>query len=313
VKAGNINLVDLSLHKHRGVRGVHLFAAGEVLWDQFDDSSRLGGAPLNFAAHAKRLGHDPLLVSAVGVDAAGAAAMQAITALGLDTTFIQSTDRFNTGVATVRVDTGEDTSFTIQRPAAYDAIALTDAALDAFVRWNPSWFYYGTVFAARPEGRGVLDRLLRALPHATRFYDLNLRPGHDEPDLVDDLLHRANVVKLNERELRVVHDALGLPCEPETFCEHGADRYGWKAVCVTFGARGCAMRVGDEYVESPGCRITVADPVGAGDAFAAAFVHGLASNWRAARIARFANRVGALVASAHGAIPDFTLDAVFDA
>lgn len=312
MKADNITFRELSLHKS-AVNSVRLLSVGEVLWDRFDHSSRLGGAPLNFAAHIKRLGHEPLLVSALGVDAAGTAARDAIAALGLDTRFIQSTDRFHTGVATVRLETGEDTSFTIHRPAAYDAIALTDAALETLTGWNPAWFYYGTLFASRSEGRGVLDQLLRALPCATRFYDLNLRPGHEPPDLVDDLLRRANVVKLNERELLVVHHALGLPREAEAFCAHGADHYGWKAVCVTFGARGCAMRVGGEYVESPGYRVTVADPVGAGDAFAAAFVHGLASNWRTARIAQFANRVGALVASAHGAIPDCTLDAVFDA
>ena len=31
----------------------------------------LGGAPLNFAAHAKRLGYNPLLISAVGDDCSG--------------------------------------------------------------------------------------------------------------------------------------------------------------------------------------------------------------------------------------------------
>ena len=33
-------------------------AVGEVLWDIFPQSSRLGGAPLNFGVHARRLGHD---------------------------------------------------------------------------------------------------------------------------------------------------------------------------------------------------------------------------------------------------------------
>ncbi len=54
--------------------------------------------------------------------------------------------------------------------------------------------------------------------------------------------------------------------------------------------------------------INVADPVGAGDAFAAAFLHGLISDWPVAKIAAFANRLGALVASRHGAIPDWTVE-----
>ena len=294
------------------VTGVRTLAVGEVLWDRFSDSTRLGGAPLNFAVHVKRLRHDPVLMSAVGDDAAGTAARDAITALGLDTAFVQSTGRFSTGAATVQLGPGEQTSFTIARPAAYDAIALSDEMLEALGWWNPAWLYYGTLFPSRPEARDVLGRLLDALPYATRFYDLNLRPGFESPDLVGELLRHADVVKLNERELRFVHDEIGLPDDPERFCARGCDEYGWRAACVTLGARGCAMRVAGEYVEAEGHRVDVADTVGAGDAFAAAFVHGLASNWPAIYIADVSNRVGALVASVHGAIPDAALDAVFD-
>jgi fructokinase len=67
------------------------------------------------------------------------------------------------------------------------------------------------------------------------------------------------------------------------------------------------MRCGDEYIEASGHSVEVADTVGAGDAFAAAFLYGLICEWPADRIAAFANRVGALVASRDGAIPDWTV------
>ena len=44
------------------------------------------------------------------------------------------------------------------------------------------------------------------------------------------------------------------------------------------------------------------------DAFAAAFMHGLSANWAVAEIAAFANRLGGLVASRDGAIPDWTME-----
>jgi len=47
--------------------------------------------------------------------------------------------------------------------------------------------------------------------------------------------------------------------------------------------------------------------VGAGDAFSAAFVHGLSQGWDAHQIASWANAVGALVASRSGPIPDWTV------
>jgi fructokinase len=277
---------------------------GEVLWDVFPDASRLGGAPLNFAAHLRRLGHAPRIVSAVGQDARGETAAAAITSLGLDTTFLQSSDHFRTGTASVSLGTDDATSFAIERPAAYDAVQISDAMLAQIVDWKPSWCYFGTLFPSRANGRHVLRQLLAALPEARRFYDVNLRPGFESRELTCDLLNRADVVKVNERELRQVCDWLGLPADLEGFCRDGAARFDWQAACVTLGARGCVLLAGDEYVEAAGVPVAVADTVGAGDAFAAAFMHGLVAGWPATAIAEFANRTGADVVSARGAIPD---------
>lgn len=153
----------------------------------------------------------------------------------------------------------------------------------------------------------MLEKLLAALPACSKFYDLNLRTGFDSPALVTQLLAAADVVKLNEEELAAVHQFTGLPENSEGFCREGGERFGWKAACVTLGSRGCVVWSGGDYVEVAGHSINAVDPVGAGDAFAAAFVHGLISQWPAPRIGDFANRVGALVASRHGAIPDWTV------
>ena len=277
---------------------------GEVLWDVFPDATRLGGAALNFAVHLKRLGHKPRILSAVGQDALGEVAASDIESLGLDTMFLQSSDKFRTGTASVLLGPGDRTSFVIERPAAYDAVEISDTVLAEVTQWNPSWCYYGTLFPSRAHGRDVLRQLGEALPHARRFYDVNLRPGAESRELVCDLLHVADVVKLNERELTVVRDWLRLPADLEGFCRAGAARFGWRAACVTLGARGCAMLVGDDYAEAPGVPVAVADTVGAGDAFAAAFVHGLVAGWSAPKVAEFSNQIGAMVASTPGAIPD---------
>jgi fructokinase len=305
VKPDNGDSNNLYLHLKSNGSASHrrVLVLGEVLWDLFPGSVRLGGAALNFAAHVERLGHEPLLVSAVGTDELGDEAIQAITTLGLDSSFLQKTERFKTGTAAVQLGPGDQTSFVIERPAAYDAVQLSDRHIDQIIQWNPEWLYYGTLFSSSVAGRDVLRRLLEALPRAQRFYDLNLRPGSDSPELVIELLRAANVVKLNKEELRSVHEFTELPADTEGFCRAGVERFGWNAVCVTLGAKGCAMLAAGEYVEAAGHRVDVADTVGAGDAFAAAFMHGIASNHPAAEIAEFSNRVGALVASVHGAIP----------
>jgi len=286
----------------------HVAVLGEVLWDVFEHSRRLGGAPLNFGVHARRLGHPVTLISALGADEPGEQAAEMIAALDLDTRFLQTTSRFPTGTAHVRIGPDGATQFTIFRPAAYDAIDLPARDLALLEQCAPRWIYYGTLFASADPGKSVLHQILRALPEAAKFYDLNLRPGSDSPKLVCELLQSANVVKLNAEELRRVHEFSGLPLNIEAFCREGSARYGWQAVGVTLGDRGCAVLAGGHYVEAAAHPVEVVDTVGAGDAFAAAFMHGLSLNWPAAEIACFANRVGALVASRHGAIPDWTLE-----
>lgn len=279
---------------------------GEVLWDVFPNSIRLGGAPLNFGVHARRLGHPVYLVSAVGADDRGRQAAREIAALDLDTTFLQTSTTLPTGTAIVEVST-ERPYFTIHRPAAYDGMQFA-GKIERLKDKKPAWLYFGTLFASMPEGRAVLDRLLDELDEAVKFYDLNLRPSADSPELVKHLLECADVVKLNEEELSRVHEFCNLPSSTEGFCRDGAARYGWRAVAVTLGARGCALLARDNYVEERGRPVQVADTVGAGDAFAAAFMHGLSLNWPLRELAAFANRVGALVASRPGAIPDWTLE-----
>jgi len=286
----------------------HAIVLGEVLWDLFEDSRRLGGAPLNFGVHARRLGHPVTLISALGADEPGEQAAEMIAALDLDTRFLQKTSRFPTGTAQVQIEHSGVTQFTIPRPAAYDAVDLSAHDLELLEQRAPGWFYYGTLFASTDPGKSVLHQILGALQGAKKFYDLNLRPGSDSPKLVCELLQNADVVKLNEEELQRVHEFSGLPLNVEAFCRQGSARFGWQAVGVTLGDRGCAVLAGGHYVEAAVHPVNIVDTVGAGDAFAAAFMHGLSRNWPAAEIASFANRVGALVASRHGAIPDWTLE-----
>ncbi|SPE37348.1 PfkB domain protein (fragment) [Candidatus Sulfopaludibacter sp. SbA3] len=169
---------------------------------------------------------------------------------------------------------------------------------------RPDWLYYGTLFQAGP-GRGQTKKLAQALPGAKRLYDINLRRDSYTPQLIAELLPAANVVKLNEDEVVAIdsrNESL------RDFTEFWSRNVGWSAVAVTRGARGCAIRIGDDYAEVPGYKVKVADTVGAGDAFAAAFLHGLAQGWNAHGCGDFANRVGAVVASRPGGVPSWSLE-----
>lgn len=286
-----------------------ILSIGEILWDVFEDAEHLGGAPFNLAAHARRLGHEVLFLSAVGDDERGRAALAKAAELGLSTEFIRVVRDAPTGIVSVRLNAAGQPSFTIHRPAAYDYLQLDTGDLERISSLRPEWICFGTLHQIEPRIKELVRRLMESNPGARRFYDINLRRDSYTPALVQELMRLANVVKLNEEEAAEVNRRFGSSCDStEEFCRSYARRFDWEAVCVTRGEKGCAILAGDGYAVVDGYTVQVQDTVGAGDAFAAAFLHGLARGWAPGEIGDLANRVGALVASRAGAVPLWTLE-----
>lgn len=290
---------------------MNILSIGEVLWDVFGDTEHLGGAALNFAAHARILGHSVAFISAVGDDPRGEHVIEKMEAIGLPTPYVHRVKAHPTGIVTVSLDTSGQPHFTIHRPAAYDFPELSDAELQQLSSQQPDWIYFGTLFQMSPQAKALTLRLIDAMPNARRFYDVNLRENSYNAPLLNELMSYATAVKLNDQEVNAIQTLFGWSYRSlEEFCRVGLQKFGWEAVCVTRGESGCALAVGDHYVEAKGYKVRVADAVGAGDAFAAAFVHGLGQGWDPLDIADFANRVGALVASRPGGTPPWTVDEV---
>ena len=288
-----------------------IVSVGEVLFDVVGQEEHLGGAPFNFAAHLKRLGHTVFFVSAAGQDERGDRVFERMAGLGLTSRYVARIKDHPTGIATVALGADGQPRFTIHHPVAYDFAALSEAELRELQSEHPDWIYYGTLFQMSPHGRKLTRVLMEMNRGAGRFYDVNLRKDCYEPHLVRDLMSSATIVKLSEEEILEVGAMLGLAGSSlENFCRSLAERYSLKAVCVTRGPAGCAVRFGSEYAEVPGYPVPVVDAIGAGDAFAAAFLHGLAQGWPVGQIGDFANRVAALVVSRPGAIPAWTMEEV---
>jgi fructokinase len=284
-----------------------IISIGEILWDVFEHAEHLGGAPFNFAAHARRLGHEVFFLSAIGSDERGRRALARAEELGLSTSFIRRINDQATGTVSVKLDALGQPAFTIHRPAAYDFLDLRDGDLAMLSSQCPDWIYFGTLHQMNPQSRKVTEKLLDSIPEARRFYDINLRIDSYTPSLVQNLMAHTNVVKLNEDEVNTVQRMFGTAYRSiEEFCRSYSTLYGWEAACVTRGSKGCAVLIAGDYAEVDGYPVKVADTVGAGDAFAAAFIHGLGNGWSPARVGDFANRIGALVASRPGAIPSWT-------
>jgi fructokinase len=287
---------------------VRIVSLGEVLWDVFGDGEFLGGAPLNFCVNLHRLGNSAVLLSAVGNDARGRRALEQMSAFGLATEFVRTVCERPTGAAVVTSDASGNASFAIDRPAAFDFVRADHGVLDRLNAFHPDWIYFGTLAQTDAHNEDLLRELACRCDYAKRFYDMNLRTGHWNIDLVQNLSRMATVLKLNDAEAELLFH-LTFPNRPfvlEEFCRHWSSAYEIETICVTLGSKGCAVFIGGSLRIYPGFPVTVADTVGAGDAFAAAFLHGLHHGWLNERIARFANALGALVASCPGATPAWT-------
>lgn len=257
-----------------------IVVAGEILWDLIHGEEHLGGAPLNFAVNVHRLGHEVTLVSAVGNDDRGRRAIAQIVKYGLSTDHIRRVPQ-PTGTVTVALDYAGEPDYIIHRPAAYDFLDAPPIEAD--------WLYFGTLIQTNPHARAVIAKLGVTIPN--RLYDVNLRKNSYTPDLVEQLLAHATAVKMNNQEAAI----LGVRA-PQSLNK----RY----VAITRGAGGCVIWIDGDCAEIPGQRVEVVDTVGAGDAFAAAFLDGIARGWGAEQVGRNANRAGSLTVTRPGAIED---------
>ena len=288
---------------------MRIVSLGEILWDVFaDDRKFLGGAPLNFSINLMRLGHSPLLISAVGDDSLGYEALTCIRDLGLSTEFIRLSKTYPTGTAEVTIGAHGNPHFTIRRPAAFDDIDLHDLSPASVA--HPAWVYFGTLAQVERRSERSLLHLLRAASNAKRFYDVNLRDGHWDLELVKRLSLLADVIKLNHSEAEILFEQsrTGEKFSLESFCRYWTSHFDVEMICVTLGQDGCALYHADRIHLYPGIRVEVKDTVGAGDAFSAGFLHGLIRGWELSAVAGFANAVGAIVASRPGATPEWSVE-----
>ncbi len=283
-----------------------LLSLGEILWDQYPNCRLLGGAPFNLAAHAARLGFESYFLSALGDDQPGREARIRAEELGVNMIYTRTHPRWPTGIVDVTLDAAGHPSYHLRRPSAWEEPEITPCQADALRALRPAWLVCGTLQQTCPMARAA--RL--ALPGIPLFYDVNLRPGFEDPQTVDELLRQATVVKCNDAELAWLSRELSLDGDP---AQALLRRYPLTALCITLGPDGCELHANGETVRERPPAVAAIDTVGAGDSFSAALLYGLTQQWPLDHSARFANALGSIVASRRGAIPDWTREELYTA
>jgi fructokinase len=285
-----------------------IFSFGAVLWDVIEGREYIGGAPFNLAAHWAQLGGEAFLISRVGCDRRGTVALAVMQRLGVRSRYVQRDVSHPTGWVDVRLIAGGQPEFTIHSDVAFDFIATTPLLLYDLKREALDAFCFGTLEQRAPVARVTLFKILDRIRARHVFYDVNLRQNFFDAERVGQSLVRSTIVKLNAAEAVQLSGLLyGRRLAERQFAARlRADYPRLELICVTKGARGCTVYADGPPIQAPGVRVKVADTVGAGDAFGAAFLLAYQRTRDPLASAGLANRIGAFVASRRGAVPEYT-------
>ncbi|MFD6797254.1 5-dehydro-2-deoxygluconokinase [Streptomyces cyaneofuscatus] len=268
----------------------------------------LGGSPTNVAVAAARLGRRTAVITRTGRDAFGEYLHQELQGFGVDDRWVTEVEEYPTPVTFCEIFPPDDFPLYFYRqPKAPDLeIHLPELDLDA-VRDARIFWMTGTGLSAEPS-RGATLAALRARSESparesrtATVFDLDWRPmfwdGGDRsavaPARYREALAHATVAVGNIDECEIATGER----EP-----HAAARAllaaGVELAVVKQGPKGVlAVHRDGSTADVPPLPVEVVNGLGAGDAFGGALCHGLLAGWDIARIMRYANAAGAIVAS----------------
>ncbi len=279
-----------------------VIAFGEIVWDVYPDNTCLGGAPLNFAAHLARHGHNVSVLSAVGTDDYGEKALSQIRDRHIHTAHIAQLTDHRTGTCLVSLNAAGVPVYNLQEDVAYDHIPLIPCpAADVL--------YFGTLALRGKHNRNTLQKLLNTASFGDVFVDVNIRAPFYDDDTIRFAVENATILKISDEELPTAAKALHLSAaDPLTAIGHLAAAYpSVRCLILTRGADGAYIyhRAEDTVYTCASKAVKVVSTVGAGDSFAAAFLHQYIRRESIPRCADYAASVAAFVVSQKDAVPPY--------
>ena len=279
----------------------YVVGLGEVLWDVLPEGKKLGGAPANFAYHVSQFGYDTMAVSAVGHDVLGDETLEALNEKQLN--FCMPRVDYPTGTVQVTLDDEGVPTYVIREGVAWDNIPFTAELED--LAHHTSAVCFGSLAQRSPESQATIQAFLKALPeNALKIFDINLRQNFYTRDLLVESMKACNILKINDEEVVVLGRLLEISgLDMQNNCWLLLGKFDLDALVLTCGVNGSYVftKGNVSYQETP--KVEVADTVGAGDSFTAAFVAGWLSRKPIEEIHRAAVETSAFVCTSHGAMP----------
>ena len=275
---------------------------GELVWDMLPGGRQLGGAPVNFAYWCGRLGAEGYPVSAVGGDDLGREAFDRLAGTGLDLGYVQR-NALPTGRVNVTLSGNGIPKYDIVEGVAWDALEADARTLELAAQADA--VCWGSLAQRSEASRRAIAAILGATrPECLKVFDINIRQHWYSREIVTDSLRQADVLKLNEDELPLVASLLGIgKSGAETIAEL-IRAFSLRYAIYTAGADHSEIHSAEGLLSRiPTPQVEVADTVGAGDSFTAAFITFLLQGDPVAACHRKAVETAAEVCTVHGAIP----------
>ncbi len=243
---------------------------GELVWDMLPTGPQFGGAPVNFAYYAHESGAEAHVITAVGDDELGEKAKDIIADNGLDLDYIQTLDGTKTGVVNVSVGADGQPEYDIEKGSAWDSIDVTDDALKLVS--TADCICWGLLAQRSEKSRESILKLIDAAQSScVRVFDINVRQNYYSKELIEESLKRADILKLNEDEFKLLSELFGIA--EDSLIQELISRYSLSIVILTCGASYSLVydKSGPvSKVNTP--KVEVVDTIGAGDSFTATFV-----------------------------------------
>ncbi|MDE6153356.1 MAG: carbohydrate kinase [Muribaculaceae bacterium] len=281
---------------------------GEALWDVLPEGKKIGGAPANFAYHVSQFGLPSCVVSAVGDDPLGKEIVENLTSKGLNQLIAEVP--YPTGTVQVEIDQAGIPQYEIKENVAWDNIPYT-APLESLAERTKA-VCFGSLAQRNVVSRNTINRFLDAMEPVDDklvVFDVNLRQGFYNKVILCNSMTRCNILKINDEELVTVSRMFGYPgIDLQDKCRILLGKYNLKMLILTCGINGSYVFTPGNVSFQPTPRVEVADTVGAGDSFTAAFISAILKGKPVAEAHALAVRTSAFVCTQKGAMPVLPAD-----
>lgn len=276
---------------------------GEALWDVLPKGKKIGGAPANFAYHISQFGLPGCVVSAVGDDSLGNEIVENFTSKGL--LHLLCKVPYPTGTVQVEIDAAGVPQYEIKENVAWDNIPLTEELKE--VARHTRAVCFGSLaqrnIVSRQTINGFLDEMPKG-PDTLVVFDVNLRQGFYTKDILCNSMKRCNILKINDEELVTVSRMFGYPgIDLQDKCWILLGKYNLNMLILTCGINGSYVFTPGNVSFQPTPKVEVADTVGAGDSFTAAFIASILKGKSVPEAHSLAVRTSAFVCTRPGAMP----------